>query len=74
MGTIADRLYRDSAFGELQDLPRAGTALEHPLVFDATARELQAMAERGVVEIVDTHEALVGDDWLIDRLRFRKLG
>jgi len=74
MGTIAESLYRDSEFGTLQELPRAGSALEHPLVFDSTARDLQRMAQKGVVEIVHEHSTLVGDTWLIDQMRFRKIG
>lgn len=70
MGTIAESLYRDSEHGALQELPRAGTALEHPLVYDSTARELQQLAQKGVVEIVEHHVSRVG---LIDRLRFRRI-
>ena len=36
-----------------QDLPRAGFTLENPFVYDAVARELKAMADQGLVEIVD---------------------
>jgi len=73
MRTLAQALYLDSEFGVLQDLPRAGSALEHPFVFDSTARELKEMADRGMVEIVTEHRHDVGDDSLIDRLLFRRL-
>jgi hypothetical protein len=42
-------------------------------VYDASARELLALAERGLVEIVSEHERMVADEKLIDRLRFRRL-
>jgi hypothetical protein len=74
MATIAESLFRESQFGEVIDVPRAGSALEHPLVFDATARELKDMQARGEIEIVDEHSSQFGDDWVIDRLSFRRLG
>ena len=43
MATIAQAFYRESNFGDLCELPHAGSALEHPLVYDSTARELQAL-------------------------------
>lgn len=74
MGTISESLYRDSEFGALQDLPHGGSSLEHPHVFDAIARDLQAMAQRGIVEIVHKREVRVGDEVLIDQLQFRRIG
>jgi hypothetical protein len=38
-------VYLDSELGVDQDLPHAGSALEHPLVFDDAARELKQLAE-----------------------------
>ena len=73
MPTLAQTIYLDSAFGALQELPRAGSALEHPLVYDSAARELKSMAERGFVEIVSEHQRQGGDDTLIDHLQFRRL-
>jgi hypothetical protein len=72
MYTLAQSAYLDSAFGTIQELPRVGSALENPYVFDASARELKAMASRGLVEIVEEHEAPRGGELLIDRLRFRR--
>jgi hypothetical protein len=73
MGTIAQALVREAAPGAIQDLPKAGTALEHPWVFDATAHDLKAMAERGEIEILAEDRALIDNQWLIDRLQFVKV-
>jgi len=73
MRTLATSLYLDSEFGMLQDVPRAGSTLENPFVFDATARELKTMAEQGLVEIVDEHQRQVASGSLIDRLSFKRL-
>ena len=73
MQTLADRAYLDSEFGIEQELPHAGSALENPFVFDATARELHDMARRGLVEIVYEHHAQAEEAALIDRLTFKRL-
>ncbi|HEY0857343.1 MAG TPA: hypothetical protein VGE16_09810 [Albitalea sp.] len=71
MRTLAQSAYLESEFGVPQELPRAGSALENPLVFDAAAHELKQMAEQGLVQIVDEHRTPSGS--LIDRLRFMRL-
>jgi hypothetical protein len=73
VSTLAHSVYRDSEFGVPQELPKAGSPLENPYVFDATARELKAMADRGLVEILSEHVASQTQDLLIDRLRFKRL-
>jgi hypothetical protein len=73
MRTLAQTAYLDSTHGEIVELPHAGSALEHPLVFDSTARELKQMAAQGKVEIVDERCTRAGDESLIDRLLFRRL-
>ena len=73
MRTLAQALYQDSEFGVVHDMPRAGSALEHPLVFDDAARELKRMAELGLVEIVNEHQANTAVGSLIDALGFRRL-
>jgi hypothetical protein len=70
MPSIAMSTFLDSELGEVSELPRAGSALEHPLVFDSAARELQALAQQGRIEIVQERRASEG---LIDRLLFRRL-
>ena len=64
--------YLDSSFDSVEELPHAGSPLENPYVFDASARELKAMADRGLVEIIDEHTSRVADEMLIDRLHFRR--
>ena len=73
MRTLAHSVYLDSEFGVLQDLPRAGSALENWFVFDATAQELKAMAARGLIEILGEHTKVSADESLIDRLSFKRL-
>lgn len=73
MITLAQSAYLDSQFGVAQDLPHAGSALENPYVFDATARDLKAMAEDGLVAIVHEHVLNDAPEPLIDRLRFMRL-
>ena len=72
MHTLAQAAYLDSSFGIDEELPRAGSALENPYVFDASARELKAMAAKGLVDIVEEHTTRVSGEVLIDRLRFRR--
>jgi len=73
MQTLAQSAYLDSEFGVEQELPHAGSTLENPFVFDATARELNDMARSGLVEIVDQHLIRRADESLIDRLTFKRL-
>ena len=73
MRTLAQSAYLDSEFGVEQELPHAGSALENPFVFDATARELHDMAREGLVEIVDERRCDVSDESLIDRLTFKRV-
>jgi hypothetical protein len=71
--TLAEAVYLDSSFDVTEELPRAGSALENPYVFDASARELKAMAAKGLIEIVAEHTINVADECLIDRLCFRRV-
>jgi hypothetical protein len=71
--TLAESAYLDSQFGVVQILPRAGSSLEHPLVYDAAARELRVMAARGLIEIVQEHVTCSDDGPLIDSLHFRRV-
>jgi hypothetical protein len=73
MHTLAQSAYLDSSFGIDEELPRAGSALENPYVFDASARELKAMAAKGLVDIVEERTTRVAGEVLIDRLRFRRV-
>ena len=71
MRTLAQSAYIDSEPGSLSELPAAGSALENPFVYDASARELKEMAARGLVKIVE--ERCSPDDGLISRLTFERL-
>jgi hypothetical protein len=73
MHTLAQSAYLDSIFGIDEELPRAGSALENPYVFDASARELKAMAAEGLLDIVEEHTTRLAGEVLIDRLRFRRV-
>jgi hypothetical protein len=71
--TLAQALFVESAFGVECELPRAGSSLENPYVYDASARELKAMAERGLIEVVQEQTRSLGDETLIRRFSFRRL-
>lgn len=73
MRTLAEAAYLDSRFGEETDLPRAGSALENPFVYDASARELKQLAERGLIQVTHEHMSFLDDECLIDRISFKRL-
>jgi hypothetical protein len=73
MHTLARSVYLDSSFGVPHELPRAGSALENPYVFDDAARELKTMAEQGLVAILVERTNRTGQEALIDRLSFMRL-
>jgi len=73
MRTLAQALYQDSMSGVEHELPSAGSSLENPLVFDDAAREIKAMAERGLVQILSEHRADTVWGALIDKLSFKRL-
>ena len=52
MRSLVQTMYLDSEFGVPTDLQAAGTALENPYVYDSAARDLKAMADKGLVKIV----------------------
>ncbi len=73
MRTLAEVAYLNSQFGVENELPRAGTTLENPYVYDASARELKALAARGLIEITQESTAIADDEPLIERLHFVRL-
>lgn len=73
MWSIAQTVFLEAPLGAPTELPRAGSTLEHPLVFDFAAREFKAMAERGLVEILSEHVSETMGESIIDRLQFRRL-
>jgi hypothetical protein len=72
MLSLAQSMFLDSELRVEQELPHAGSALENPFVYDAVARELKQMAQRGLVEIVQEHSTPGGEP-LIDSLRYRRV-
>jgi hypothetical protein len=73
MRTLAETLYLDSRFGVETELPRAGTSLENPFVYDASAREMKGLAEKGLIEITQERTAPTAEEPLIRELRFKRL-
>jgi len=72
MLSLAQSLFLDSELRVEQELPHVGSALENPFVYDAVAREIKQMAQRGLVEIVQEHKSHAGEP-LIDSLRYRRV-
>jgi hypothetical protein len=72
MHTLAQSAYLDSEFGTFSELPSAGTPLENPYVYDSSAREIKAMAAKGLVRIVEEKRSAQRGD-LISRLTFQRL-
>lgn len=73
MRTLAQAAYLDSHFGIESVLPHAGSALENAYVYDESARELKALAERGLIEIVQERHLETGAESLIRHLSFKRL-
>lgn len=71
--TLAWKIYADSVVGSPVSLQRAGTGLENPLVFDASARDIKAIAERGLVSIVSEQLCVQNGDRVISHLVFTRL-
>lgn len=73
MGTISKDLFLDSAVGDLVELPRCGTALELPWVYDGVAADICELAQTGQVELIDRQVQQVHGEQLITHLAFRRL-
>lgn len=73
MRTLAESYYLDSDLGTLSELPNVGSSLENPYVYDASARELKAMASQGLLKVVDERRSGDGQCGLICRLTFQRL-
>jgi hypothetical protein len=71
--SLVETIYRHSERGIPTQLAAAGTTLENPFVYDSAARELKAMAHRGLVEIVNERVALGADEPLIEDITFSRL-
>lgn len=73
MGSISRALVLESRIGELVELPRCGTALELPWVYDGVAEDICAMARAGKVEVISRQVKQVQGESLITHLAFRRL-
>ena len=73
MSTLARTIYLDSQFGVSLDLDHAGSTLENPFVFDSVAHDLKAMANEGLIEVVNEHHVEHANERLIDGFTFRRM-
>jgi hypothetical protein len=73
MQTFAQSIYDRTELGAVSELPGAGTAIENPCVDDASAKELNDMASRGLVRTVEEHRNDARPAGLIRRLSFQRL-
>jgi hypothetical protein len=73
MGTISQELFLASTIGERVELPRCGTALELPWVYDDVAEDICALARSGKVEVLARQVQQVQGEPLITHLAFRRL-
>lgn len=72
MRSYIDRLLSETPLHQDVRLPGAGTPLENPWVFDAGAKDVQAMASRGDVDIVHQQTRMVAGQEVITDLTFRR--
>jgi len=73
MATIAQSVYLDSLPGIVCRLKGAGTALENAYVYDDAAKELKAMAVKGLIEIISERSMQYAGDQLIGEIAFKRL-
>lgn len=73
MHSVAHTLHALAPIGAVVELPSAGTWLENPYVYDAAARDIKALVERGCTEIVDEKVEHLGGEPVTVRLAFRRL-
>ncbi len=73
MRTLARSAFLDSVQGVEHELPKAGTSLENPFVYDAAAKELKALASLGELKVVSEAFTTSFGERLINRLRFVRL-
>ena len=73
MQTLATSAYLEADVGAISELRREGSSLENPYAYDSAAREIKALAQQGLVAVVD--ERTSGDPRmpLTTAIRFRKL-
>jgi hypothetical protein len=70
---LVESIYLDSELGVPTELDAAGTTLENPYVYDSAARDLKAMAKRGLVKIMTERVRSSATGPLIERISFERL-
>ena len=73
MQTLATSAYLEANVGAISELRREGSSLENPYAYDSAAREIKALAERGLVAVVDEQTSGDAGMLLTTSIRFRKL-
>ena len=73
MPNLIERIYLDSELGVSTEFDAAGTTLENPYVYDSAARDLKAMAGRGLVRIMNEQVRCSPAGALIEKISFERL-
>ncbi len=73
MTSLSRSIYLSADLGVPTDVPPAGSSLENPYVYDSVARELKAMADEGLLQVVSEARRPNASEPLIGRIRFARL-
>ncbi len=73
MTSLSRSIYLAADVGVPTDVPPAGSSLENPYVYDSVARELKAMADEGLLQVVSEARRPGASESLIGRIRFARL-
>ena len=73
MTSLSRSIYLSAAVGVPTDVPPAGSSLENPYVYDSVARELKAMANEGLLQVVSEASRQGVSGSLIAHIRFARL-
>lgn len=73
MRSLVHSIYIDSEFGVPKELEGAGTDLENPYVYDSAAREIKALADKGLVRIIDEQVRAGFSEPLIGCISFERV-
>jgi hypothetical protein len=73
MTSMSRTIYLSADVGVPTDVPPAGSSLENPYVYDSVARELKAMADEGLLQVVSEDRRQGASEPLIGHIRFARL-
>ena len=73
MTSLSRSIYLSAAVGVPTDVQPAGSSLENPYVYDSVARELKAMADEGLLQVVSEVRRQGASESLIGHIRFARL-